>query len=233
MQAPIDDTPSIPYVAIVTAAGLGERMGGPKALLAVRWGDGTGELPLAIAHARAHLDEGGAERVLVVVKPEVAGMLSRFNQRALDIVVSTAPEALGPAGSIQRALLVLPKSPDAWIMIEPVDMPSSTRAIRSRLLAGAGRSPAPDAVRPMHGGRRGHPVLVRRRVLDPLTTASPPTLRDVLHSLPAWQADRPGGVLDVDVVDPRATTAFDVPADVLAFYGEPARFFEEEEPTTA
>ncbi len=132
MQAPIDESPSIPYVAIVTAAGLGERMGGPKALLAVRWGDGTGELPLAIAHARAHLDEGGAERVIVVVKPDVAGLLSRFKQRALDIVVSTAPHELGPAGSIQRALLVLPKAPDAWVMIEPVDMPSSTRAIRSK-----------------------------------------------------------------------------------------------------
>lgn len=233
MQAPIDETSSIPYVAIVTAAGLGERMGGPKALLAVRWGDGTGELPLAIAHARAHLDEGGAERVIVVVKPDVAGLLSRFKQRALDIVVSTARHELGPAGSIQRALLVLPKPPEAWVMIEPVDMPSSTRAIRSRLLEGASRTPAPDAVRPVHDGRRGHPVLVRRRVLDPMASANPPTLRDVLHAMPAWQADRPGGVLDVDVVDPRATTAFDAPADILAFYGHGARFFEEEEPTTA
>jgi len=52
---------------IILAAGEGERMGGPKALLAVRWGEGPGELPLAIAHARSMLD-GGVKRVVVVTR---------------------------------------------------------------------------------------------------------------------------------------------------------------------
>src|SRR5687767_8183721 len=188
----------VPYIAVVTAAGLGERMGGPKALLAVRWGDNTGELPLAIAHARAHL-EGGAERVVVVTKPKVARMLSRFSQRALDIVVSNAPHELGPAGSIRQALGVLSASPDAWLMIEPVDMPPSSAAIRKELLDAAERSPAPDAVRPVFEGRRGHPVLVRRRCLDPMLDGAPPTLREILHGLGAHDGSRAGGVLDVDV----------------------------------
>ncbi|MFO0552553.1 MAG: NTP transferase domain-containing protein [Polyangiaceae bacterium] len=216
---------AISYTAIVAAAGRGSRMGGPKALLAVRWGEGPGELPLAIAHARAHLD-GGAERVVVVVRAEVAAVLSRFRQRGLDIVVSTAPDELGPAGSIKTALelLRLPKS--AWVMIEPVDMPSSSASIRRELLAAAESArPQPAAVRPVFGERRGHPVLVRREHLDPMVSPTPPPLRDVLHAL-----DK--AVLDVPVPDPRATTDLDTPEDVVAFYGSAPRFFVEDEPTS-
>jgi len=235
--------PSIPYVAVVAAAGTGERMGGPKALLAIRWGEGTGELPLAIAHARAHLD-GGAERVVVVVRAEVARTLSRFAQRGLEIAVSSAAPELGPAGSIHHALKLLAQgrtsTAGGWLMIEPVDMPPSSAAIRRELLAGAARSPAPAAVRPVYQGKRGHPVLVQRRYLDPMLAASPPPLRDVLHGLGDYVADsaepagtRSPGVLDVDVIDKRAITTFEVPADVAAFYGHTERFFEEDEPTFA
>lgn len=222
-------SPSVPYVAIVTAAGLGERMGGPKALLAIRWGDNTGELPLAIAHARAHL-EGGAERVVVVAKAPVARLLSGFAQRGLDIVVSTAPHALGPSGSIRHALGLLPRVPEQWLMIEPVDMPPSSAAIRRELLGGALREAAPEAVRPVYQARRGHPILVRRRCLDVMLVAEPPTLREVLKGLGPYRPEG-GGVLDVEVVDPRAVTELDVPADVSRFYGREARFFSEEEPT--
>lgn len=225
---------SIPYVAVVAAAGTGERMGGPKALLAIRWGEGTGELPLAIAHARAHLD-GGAERVLLVVRAEVARILSRFAQRGLEIAISSAAPDLGPAGSIQHALKLLTLGPDAWLMIEPVDMPPSSAAIRRELLAGAARDPQPAAVRPVYQGRRGHPVLVQRRHLDPMLQPDPPTLRDVLHTIGDHGAAgaRGPGVLDVEVIDQRAITTFEVPADVAAFYGHHERFFEEDEPTFA
>lgn len=230
MSSPPDSPPG--YVAVVTAAGLGERMGGPKALLAVRWGDGTGELPLAVAHARAHLEDG-AQSVVVVTKADVARVLSRFAQRGLDIVVSTAPHELGPSGSIRHALGLLPTDAEGWLMIEPVDMPPSSAAIRRELLEGAKRLPAPDAVRPVHAGRRGHPVLVKRRCLDSMLAADPPTLRDVLHALGPYRPDQGGGVLDVEVVDARAITDFDVPADVAGFYGQSARFFADEEPTFA
>ena len=61
---------------------------------------------------------------------------------------------------------------------------------------------------------------------------SPPPLRDVLHALGEHGADCPG-VLDVDVIDARAITTFQVPTDVAAFYGHHERFFEEDEPTFA
>jgi CTP:molybdopterin cytidylyltransferase MocA len=220
-----DEAPAVPFTTVVTAAGAGQRMGGPKALLAVRWGEGSGELPLAIAHAKAHLD-GGAERIVVVARAEVARTLSRFAQRGLDIVVSSQAEALGPAGSIRCALTLLELDPDAWVLIVPVDMPPISISIRRELLGAAARSPAPAAVRPVFEGKRGHPILVRRRHLEPFLDASPPSLRDVLAAL----GDQ---VVDVAVDDRRAITDFATPADVQEFYGRPARFFIEDEPTLA
>ncbi len=213
---------ALQYVTIVTAAGQGQRMGGPKALLAVRWGEGPGELPLAVAHARAHLD-GGAERVVLVCRSEVARTLSRFHQRGLDIVVSNQAAELGPAGSIRCALRYLDLGPEAWLLIAPVDAPPISQAIRRELL-GKARSASVAAIRPVYDGKRGHPILVRRKHLEPFLSDPVPTLRDVLAALG-------DAVIDVPVEDRRAVVDFAEPSDVKAFYGTPARFFVEDEPT--
>lgn len=217
------ELPQLPHVTVVLAAGRGQRMGGPKALVAIRWGDGSGELPLAIAHAKAHLDQG-AERVVVVTRVEVARVLSKFAQRGLDIVVSHQPEHLGPAGSIRCALDLLPPSLE-WLMIVPVDMPPISTAIRRELLAKAAEDPAPAAVRPVYEGKRGHPVLIRREVLEKLLSeGGPANLRELLRDL----GDR---AVDAPVVDKRAIVDLDAPEDVRGFYGQDARFFIEDEPT--
>lgn len=229
MSTPSDDPPPVPHVTIVTAAGKGDRMGGPKALLAIRWGEGPGELPLAIAHARAHLD-GGAERVVLVVRAEVAAVLSPFAQQfapqlargGIDVVVSNRPDSEGPAGSIRSALELLDLSDDAWVLVAPVDMPPASMEIRRALFTVAGVDPAPGAVRPTFHGRRGHPVLVRRRHLEPLVRGDASTLRDALHALG-------DDVRDVAVLDRRAIVDLDTPDDVRAFWGRPARFFSRDD----
>jgi molybdenum cofactor cytidylyltransferase len=217
------ELPPLPHVAVILAAGRGQRMGGPKALVAVRWGDGAGELPLAIAHAKAHLDQG-AERVVVVTRVEVARVLSRFAQRGLDIVVSHQPEHLGPAGSIRCALDLLPPS-NEWLMVVPVDMPPISTAIRRELLSRASTDPAAAAIRPSFEGQRGHPVLIRRDALQSLLSeGGPANLRELLRDL----GER---AVDVPVIDKRAIVDLDAPEDVRGFYGRDARFFVEDEPT--
>lgn len=216
-------TPEVEHATVVLAAGRGQRMGGPKALVAVRWGDGAGELPLAIAHAKAHLDQG-AERVILVTRVEVARVLSRFAQRGLDIVVSHQPEHLGPAGSIRCALDLMPAGPE-WLLIVPVDMPPISTAIRNELLARAAAEPRADAVRPTYEGRRGHPVLIRRTALEALLSEGGPTnLRELLHGLGERAADVP-------VIDKRAVIDLDAPEDVRGFYGREVRFFIDDEPS--
>jgi CTP:molybdopterin cytidylyltransferase MocA len=206
-------------------------MGGPKALLAVRWGEGPGELPLAIAHARAMLD-GGAERVVVVTRASVARELSRFAQRGLDIVVSTAEASLGPSGSIRFALEFLASrglelSSLPLVLLTPVDLPPASASIRSALLGALlGRDASSDVVaaRPTFEGRRGHPVVCDAEALAPFVDGAPPTLRDVLAALGAR-------VVDVPVNDPRAVTDLDTPEDVLAWYKHAPRFFEADAPS--
>ena len=206
-------------------------MGGPKALLAVRWGEGPGELPLAIAHARSLLD-GGADRVVIVTRALVARELSRFAQRGLDIIVSTAEDELGPAGSIRFALGYLEASglgEDTLplLLVTPVDLPPASSETRSALLGAMAARPAGSdvvAARPVHGGRRGHPVLCEPRALSPLRADDPPTLRDVLTALGPR-------CIEVPVVDPRAVTDLDTPEDVERWYKHPPRFFELDDAT--
>jgi nicotine blue oxidoreductase len=221
---------TIRYTAIITAAGNGERMGGPKALLAIRWGEGPGELPLAIAHARAHLDWGAA-RVVLVVRTKIARVLSGFAQQHLDLVVSTKDDTEGPCGSIRTGLELVEAEPDAWFLIEPVDMPPASLAIVRELLRGAAMTPTPAAVRPAFEGRRGHPVLVRRRFLDRLATGEFDSLRQLLEAL-SLEAEKGGPVVvTVEVPDIRAVTTFDTPAQLEAWYGRPTKFFVEDDPT--
>lgn len=218
------------WIGIVLAAGEGKRMGGPKGLLAVRWGEGPGELPLAIAHARSMLD-GGADRVVVVTRAVVARELGRFAQRGLDIIVSTAEEGLGPAGSVRFALeylesVGLGEDDLPLLLITPVDLPPASAEIRSALLAAmTGRAPGTDVVaaRPAVDGRSGYPVLCEASALAPLRGAHPPTFAELVTGL----GER---VLDAPVVDPRAITDLDTPDDVARWYKHPPRFFEAEAP---
>ncbi len=216
----------ITYTSIVCATDAGEQMGGPKALLAIRWGEGPGELPLAIAHARAHLDDG-TPRVVIVVPSKVARVLSGFSQRGLDLIVSSEQGET----SIKRALELLEAGPDDWLMIEPVGMPASSSAIRRELLRGAQSNPA--VVQPIYEGRIGRPVLIRRRFLEPLVQGDEPTLEAVIEGLTLRQQQDPAApaVLSVPVTDRRATTRFATPAELEAFYGRPTKFFLEDEPT--
>lgn len=215
-------TPSrerVPFVTIVTAAGRGVRMGGPKALLAVPGGDVVGERPLAVAHARTHRD-AGAVRVVIVVRTEAASVLAGFAQRGVEVLVSNAPDELGPSGSIRCALEYLELPDDAWLCIAPVDSVPVAATTLDALSARAARSPGVLAVRPVaRGGRRGHPVLVQRRVLEPMLAAKPPTLRELL-------AELGDGIDDVHVDDDAIVADLDHPDDVVRALGSPPRFFE-------
>lgn len=182
---------------IVLAAGAGRRLGaGPKAH--VRLGAET-LLSRVVRSARG----AGLEEIRVVggaADPSIAGACA-----ALDVVLAQNPEPeRGMFSSVQVALRASARSVGAIIF--PVDVPlveTSTVASLARALASAG---ADAWVRPVHAGRRGHPIGLGAGLLAPLLELDPVTpLRDALVAVGARPLDVPsadaGVVLDIDTPD--------------------------------
>lgn len=207
-------------ITIVLAAGKGERLGGPKALLA--WpaaSKGGPERPLAIAHADARLAAESA-RVLVVARTPVIQALLPHVRPGVDLVATTAADELGPAGSLAVAAARLGDA-DA-VIVTPVDVPPVSGATVAQLLARlAAEAPAgtepPLAVRPRHHGRGGHPVVIRPEGLARYLEPDPPPLRDHLRALGPR-------CVDEEVDDPAVLLDLNTPLDVLRAIGGPPRF---------
>jgi CTP:molybdopterin cytidylyltransferase MocA len=216
---PADENPSSRrdvVVTVVLAAGSGQRMGGPKALLA--WPSrqpGQPELPLAIAHAEARL-AAESRLVMVVTRPAVVRSLLMHVRPGVDLLASTAADELGPAGSLAFAASRLSEA--RAVVITPVDTPparaETVQALLARLLA----DPATLAVRPRYDRRAGHPVVVRPAALEVYRDASaPPPLRDHLRSLgPAC--------VDLDIEDSAVLVDLDTAAQVGAWLRAVPRF---------
>jgi molybdenum cofactor cytidylyltransferase len=190
-----------PLCGLVLAAGAGERMGGPKALLAV---DGE---PLARAHAK-RLRAAGCAEVVIVTRP---GLVARFAGDAI-VVASRAPD---PAGSLAVGLGAIgPGDDTALLVITPVDAwparVETIAALVAAVVAGV------EAATPRYEGRGGHPIVIRATTLRAFADAPRP-LRDVLGALGHAR-------VRVDVDDPSVATDLDTPADVFAATGAPPRF---------
>lgn len=193
-------------VAIILAAGAGERMGGSKALLLV---DGK---TLAAAHV-ARAIEAGCDRAVVVTRPEVAARLGEI-PRASVLAATTGEQA----ESLQVAVRKVGMRGDVRVLVTPVDCPPVSVATMHALFA------ALDAgslvATPLRDGRGGHPVVCVGSVLAPYASkdpAPPPPLRDVLAAHDAKRAR-------VAVDDASSFVDLDTPEDVLAFTGKPPAF---------
>ena len=141
-------------LAILLAAGKGQRMGGPKALL---------ELAGRTATERCHdaLTGAGLGGVLVVVSPALAEPVSRLELPGARIVVNPEPER-GQTSSLQAALETARpadgRHPD--FLFHTVDHPLVGVAEVAALLDAFAARPAGTAiVVPSVDGRRGHPAL--------------------------------------------------------------------------
>ncbi|MEO6420049.1 MAG: NTP transferase domain-containing protein [Polyangiaceae bacterium] len=190
--------------AILLGAGLGERMGGPKALLLI-----TGE-PLYLLHAR-RAREAGCSDVVLVTNRNVASVLP--TEPGVRIVLSDEAET---SGSLARGCSALGEA--GICLITPVDaVPASVPTIT--LLFQTIRDGA-EAATPLFLGRGGHPVVCRRDVLLPYFGERPfPTLRDRLAGLGERR-------VRVSVTDPNVTLDLDRPADVSALTGAPPAFWK-------
>jgi molybdenum cofactor cytidylyltransferase len=202
-------------VAIILAAGKGMRLGGPKALLLWPGAKGTKPRPLAIVHAETRL-KTECTRAIVISRKHIIQLLIPFVQPGLDLVVSDAPDELGPAGSIATAVARL--KPNDRVLVCPVDTLPARRETTERLLAALGTDgQTPLAVRPKVGERFGHPVAMQSVGLDRYRQPNPPPLRDHLKAL----GDAASGV---EVRDPDVLVDIDTPADAGRYLQGPPTY---------
>ncbi len=192
--------------AIVLAAGKGERMGGPKALLDLPGG------PLVARHA-ARLAAAGAEAILVVTRPECVRPLEAL---ALDRVTLIGAETHDPAASLAIAMTHARSLPQTIAIVTPVDAMPASAATLAALLAAV--EAGADAAVPTFEGRGGHPIVARTTVLAPYRSSEPPPLRDVLRALGARSTR-------VAVGDAAVVVNLDTPSEVRAHFAVEPRFF--------
>jgi molybdenum cofactor cytidylyltransferase len=141
--------------AIVPACGHSTRMGRPK--LALPLGGRT-----VLDRVVATLREGGAEGVLVVVGPHVPELVP-LASGAGAAVLALDTETADMRATVERGIGWIEEhhhpSDDDWWLLVPGDHPAFTSTVLRQLLAA--RSTAHSIIVPTHGGRRGHPVLLR------------------------------------------------------------------------
>jgi molybdenum cofactor cytidylyltransferase len=184
--------------AIVLAAGASSRMGRPKALLDV---GGRAAVDVVCATLRA----AGADDVVVVVGRHATEIRSGARLESVRVVDNPRWES-GRTSSIQVGLAAL--SPAAtWTLLALVDMPLvRADAVRAVVAAAEGADPAVDVVVPVHRGRRGHPIALRRSLFPRIAALGPD---EPLHVVV-----RAARGLDVPVDDEGVLVDFDAPGDV-------------------
>ena len=183
--------------AIVLAAGEGQRMGGPKALLPV------GETTF-LAHVCRLLERPAIAAVVAVLGAEAERVRAQASLPGTVTVAVNERWQDGMLSSVWRGLDVAEALDVDAVLLHPVDNPLVTAATVEAVL-GALAGGALVAV-PSHAGRRGHPTGFSR-VTWPALRAAPLErgARFVIASNPAWVVHVPAG--------PDCLADIDTPAD--------------------
>ncbi len=175
--------------AIVLAAGKSERMGQPKALLPYRGST-------FLEHILKAIDDSTIDETVVVVGHHRKAITRRIDLRS---VVYNANYRSGMVTSLQAGIRALPDELDGAVIFlvdHPVIEPKTIDALLSRFESGA-------IVLPVYGGRRGHPVVFSRAVLDeilelPATTGANTVVGRRPDRVIEVEVDEPGILVDVD-----------------------------------
>jgi CTP:molybdopterin cytidylyltransferase MocA len=170
-------------------------MGRPKALLPVNGRP-------AVDVVCDALTGGGATDVVVVVGRHAAEIRAGAELRGVR-VIDNPNWSSGRTSSVQTGLAALPPSAE-WTLLALVDMPL-VRATTVAALLAAPRGDA-DVVVPVHDGRRGHPILLRRTLFARIAALGPDE--------PLNQVVRAARRADVSVHDPGVLVDFDEPGDL-------------------
>lgn len=176
--------------AILLAAGKSRRMGCCKQLLPLA---GT----TVIGRCLDALVQGGASEIVVVVSPDGDEVAKAALAYPVKLVTNSSDEG-DMASSVRAGRTVVPVEASG-VIIALCDYPLVQPATVTRLLESHLAEPHRIVI-PVHGGRRGHPVLLPRPVLEELQGSL--TLKDLVRLDPSRllgiEVDDPGVLIDMD-----------------------------------
>ncbi|MFO7733396.1 MAG: nucleotidyltransferase family protein [Candidatus Aminicenantes bacterium] len=183
--------------AVILAAGGSRRMGTQKMLLP--FGDGT----IVERVVRAALD-ASLQGIVVVLGADEARVREKLAPYPVTFAVN-ADWQRGMLSSVQTGFEALPEKATA-VVVMLGDQPFIKAETVDELVAHH-RETRKGIVLPVHGGRRGHPVLIDKKYGAEIVALGPEgTLREVVH---AHAAD----VLEVEIDDPDILRDIDTPED--------------------
>ena len=157
---------------IVLAAGMGRRIGTPKALLSL---DGQTFLERSFAALA-----GAGLEVVAVMNPSVNAAVPGGALVGRRVVNQDPDGKNGMFGSVRLGVLEALNLGAGGALLLPVDLPLITsqdvQSVLTCLVAGA------EVVVATHGGRWGHPVGIGRAAMDEIVAApADATLRDIVR----------------------------------------------------
>jgi CTP:molybdopterin cytidylyltransferase MocA len=198
MSGPTEPSEPLGLAAVILAAGAGSRLGGVAKALLVHGGATYLE-----AIARTARAVGLVDGVVIVGEPFHRDVAAHARQLGLRVRVNPRPER-GMASSVALGFAAIAGGPASAAWLWPVDHPAVTVATLRRLIEAIGDA---EVAQPRHGGRGGHPPLVRSSLWPQLAASGelPDGARGVL---------RAAQVVAVDVDDPGVVRDVDTPADL-------------------
>jgi molybdenum cofactor cytidylyltransferase len=186
--------------ALVLAAGRSTRMGRPKAVLPLDASD------TFLTRVIRTLQDAQIEDVVVVLGAEAAAIAELVERSGLSarMVINEQSDA-GQLSSLLAGLRAIDRPGVSAMLVALVDMPLVTAATVSAVIDRYRATGAP-IVRPMRGGRHGHPVLFDRSLFAAIRTAdSAQGVRPIVraHATPGGdvEVDDEGAFIDIDTPD--------------------------------
>jgi molybdenum cofactor cytidylyltransferase len=161
--------------AVILAAGKSERMGQNKQLLKLNGKTLIENILDALSTAGINIQvvvlSGELEQIMKVLKPRLD---------KIKIALNVTPE-LGMASSFQTGLIVLSNFEAVFLVLgdEPILDPEVLKTMVNKMES----DPDVLIVSPVHGGKKGHPLLFRRQLFGEIMSLQEgQTIRDVVHA---------------------------------------------------